>query len=125
MASSVANGYAQEYRVGYEEVYAPVDRMNTIRMILALAAQKNWSVFQLDENATFLHGELTKDVYVEQSRGYEMKNDEHKVYKLNKALYGLKHAPRACFNRIESYFKREGFEKDATEQTLYQSQQTR
>ena len=88
-------------------------------MILALAAQKSWSVFQLDVKSAFLHGELTEDVYVEQPRGYEVKGAEHKVYKLNKALYGLKQAPRAWFSRIESYFKKEGFEKDASEQTLF------
>lgn len=118
-ARLVAKGYAQEHGVDYEEVYAPVARMDTVRMILALAAQRGWTVFQLDVKSAFLHGELIEDVYVEQPRGYEMKNQEEKVYKLSKALYGLKQAPRAWFSRIESYFKKEGFEKDESEQTLF------
>lgn len=118
-ARLVAKGYAQVQGVDYEEIYAPVARMDTVRMILALAAQNSWNVFQLDVKSAFLHRELTEDVYVEQPRGYEVKNKEHKVYKLNKALYGLKQAPRAWFSRIESYFLKEGFEKSDSEQTLF------
>ena len=118
-ARLVAKGYAQEYGVDYEEVYAPVARMDTVRMILALAAQRGWCVFQLDVKSAFLHGKLAENVYVEQPRGYEIKNEEHKVYKLNKALYGLKQAPRAWFSRIESYFRNEGFKKEDSEQTLF------
>lgn len=118
-ARLVAKGYAQEHGVDYEEVYAPVARMDTVRMVLALAAQNSWSVFQLDVKSAFLHGELTENVYVEQPKGYEVKNEELKVYKLNKALYGLKQAPRAWFSRIESYFLKEGFEKSDSEQTLF------
>ena len=94
-ARLVAKGYAQEYGVDYEEVFAPVARMDTVRMILAFAAQKGWTIYQLDVKSAFLHGELTEDVFVEQPRGYEMKNEADKVYKLKKALYGLKQAPRA------------------------------
>ena len=68
---------------------------NTIRLILALAAQKGWTVFQLDVKSAFLHGELEEAVYVEQPEGYVRKGEEHKVLKLKKAVYGLKQAPRA------------------------------
>lgn len=88
-------------------------------MILALAAQRRWCVFQLDVKSAFLHGKLTENVYVELPRGDEVKNEEHKVYKLNKALYGLKQAPRAWFSRIESYFRKEGFGKEDCEQNLF------
>ena len=118
-ARLVAKGYAQEYGIDYKEVYAPVARMDTVRMILALAAQRGWCVFQLDVKSAFLHGKLAESVYVEQPKGYEIKDEEHKVYKLNKALYGLKQAPRAWFSRIESYFKKEGFKKEDSEQTLF------
>ena len=62
---------------------------------------------------------MKEDVNVDQPRGYEVKDEIHKVYKLNKALYGLKQAPRAWFSRIEAYFLREGFRKCESEQTLF------
>ncbi|KAL6345914.1 hypothetical protein AAG906_025194 [Vitis piasezkii] len=99
-ARLVAKGYSQKYGVDYIEVFAPVARMDTIRMIIALAAQKNWTIFQLDVKSAFLHGELSEDVY----------GSEHLVYKLHKALYGLKQAPRAWFSRIEAHFIGEGFQ---------------
>jgi len=91
----VAKGYSQKHGVNYTEVFAPVARMDTVRMIIALAAHKNWRIFQLDVKSAFLHGQLSEDVYVEHPRGYEKENSEHLVYKLHKALYGLKQAPRA------------------------------
>ncbi|CAL2259306.1 unnamed protein product [Prunus armeniaca] len=118
-ARLVAKGYSQKYGVDYTEVFAPVARMDTIRMIIALAAQKNWTIFQLDVKSAFLHGELSEDVYVEQPRGYEKKGNEHLVYKLHKALYGLKQAPRAWFSRIEAHFIGEGFRRCDSEQTLF------
>lgn len=92
-ARLVAKGYAQQYGVDYTEVFAPVARMDTVRMIIALAAQRGWIVYQLDVKSAFLHGELNEDVFVEQPRGYEKKDSPNKVYKLKKALYGLKQAP--------------------------------
>lgn len=118
-ARLVAKGYTQEHGIDYEEVYAPVARMDTVRMILALAAQRGWNVYQLDVKSAFLQGELTEEVYVEQPKGYELEDAESKVYKLRKALYGLKQAPRAWFSRIDAYFQEMGFEKDASEQTLF------
>lgn len=67
-------------------------------MVLALAAQKGWLVFQLDVKSAFLHGELKEAVFIEQPQGYEQKGKEEKVFKLKKALYGLKQAPRAWFS---------------------------
>lgn len=118
-ARLVAKGYVQRYGIDYAEVFAPVARMDTVRIILALAAQKEWKVYQLDVKSAFLYGELMEEVYVEQPLGFVKKDEPHKVYKLRKSLYGLKQAPRAWFSRIESYFLREGFEKCSSEQTLF------
>jgi len=78
-------------------------------MIIVLAAQKGWRIFQLDIKSAFLYGELSEEVYIEQPRGYDIQGREHLVYKLHKALYGLKQAPRAWFSRIEAHFIKEGF----------------
>lgn len=118
-ARLVAKGFSQEFGVDYTEVFAPVARWDTIRMILALAASKGWNVYQFDVKSAFLHGELNEVVFVEQPRGYELKGEETKVYKLKKALYGLKQAPRAWYKKLESYFIKEGFERCPSEHTLF------
>lgn len=118
-ARLVVKGYAQEYGVDYAEVFAPVARMDTVRMILAVAAHRGWGVYQLDVKSAFLHGELEEDVYVEQPQRYEVLEKKEMVYKLHKALYGLKQAPRAWFSRIEAYFIKEGFTNSSNEQTLF------
>ncbi|KAJ0532224.1 putative RNA-directed DNA polymerase [Helianthus annuus] len=118
-ARLVAKGYCQEFGVDYVEVYAPVARMDTIRMMIAFAAQRGWNILQMDVKSAFLHGALQEDVYVQQPQGYVVKNEKHKVYKLHKALYGLKQAPRAWFSRIESYFLSTGFKRSEYEHTLF------
>ncbi|GKB83567.1 putative RNA-directed DNA polymerase [Tanacetum coccineum] len=114
-----AIGYSQQYGIDYKEVFAPVVRLDTIRAILATAAQRNWEVFQLDVKSAFLQGNLEERVFVQQPVGFEVKGAEDKVYKLNKALYGLKQAPRAWYSRIESYFIKEGFKRCSSEHTLF------
>lgn len=118
-ARLVAKGYVQQQGIDYNEVFAPVARMDTERMIIALAAQKGWTVYQLDVKSAFLHGELSEEVYVEQPKGYVQKDDPQKVYKLKKALYGLKQAPRTWFSRIEAHFMSEGFERCHNEYSLF------
>ncbi|GAA0147368.1 transmembrane signal receptor [Lithospermum erythrorhizon] len=118
-ARLVAKGYSQKEGIDYTEVYAPVARMDTVRMIISVAAHKGWKIMQLDVKSAFLHRELIEDVYVEQPRGYESKGKKHMVYKLHKALYGLKQAPRAWFSRIERHFLDEGFEENRNEHTLF------
>jgi len=103
-ARLVAKGYTQQCGVDYTEVFAPVARMETIRLVVALAAKRKWSIYQLDVKSAFLHGELNEEVFVEQPCGYVQKGHEKKVYRLKKALYGLKQAPRAWYSRIEAYF---------------------
>jgi hypothetical protein len=95
-----------------------VARWETIRSILSLAAYEGWCVYQLDVKSAFLHGELVENVYVEQPLGYRKGNDSQ-VYKLKKALYGLRQAPRAWYSKIESYFLSEKFEKCFCEHTLF------
>ena len=115
----VAKGYKQEYGIDYAEVFSPVARHDTIRLVVALAAQNSWPIFQLDVKSAFLHGYLDEQVFVDQPPGYIKKGYEHKVYRLKKALYGLKQAPRAWYSRIEAYFLKVGFSKCPYEHTLF------
>ncbi|CAM8965989.1 unnamed protein product [Rhodiola kirilowii] len=118
-ARLVVKGYSQKKGVDYTEVFAPVARWDTIRIMLAIAAQSGWKVFQLDVKSAFLYGELKEVVYVDQPEGYVKVGEENKVYRLKKALYGLKQAPRAWFSRIEGYFTRVGLERSSHDHTLF------
>ena len=118
-ARLVAKGYSQQPGVDFNETFAPVARMETIRTMLALAAQMETPVYQLDVKSAFLNGELEEEVYVEQPLGYLLKGKENKVFRLKKALYGLKQAPRAWNSKINSYFIRKGFQRSPSESSLY------
>uniref|UniRef100_A0A6N2K750 Integrase catalytic domain-containing protein n=1 Tax=Salix viminalis TaxID=40686 RepID=A0A6N2K750_SALVM len=118
-ARLVAKGYAQKPGVDYNETFAPVARLDTIRTLIALASQKGWKLFQLDVKSAFLNGVLEEEVYVEQPQGFLVKKAESKVYKLKKALYGLKQAPRAWYSEIDAYLTMCKFKRSASEATLY------
>lgn len=118
-ARLVVKVYAQIYGVDYSDTFAPVSRMDTIRLVLAVAAQKGWKVFQLDVKSAFLNGVLQEEIYVEQPEGFVVQGKEDKVYLLKKALYGLKQAPRAWYSRINDHLLNIGFEKSLSESTLY------
>lgn len=118
-ARLVAKGYKQKYGVDYDEVFAPVARMETIRLLISLAAQMKWKIYQLDVKSAFLNGYLEEEVYVEQPMGFEIAGHEDKVLKLKKALYGLKQAPRAWNSQIDKYFQDNGFTRCLHEYALY------
>ena len=87
--------------------------------MIALATKNSWPIFQLDVKSAFLHGDLEELVFINQPPSYVKFGNEHKVYRLKKALYGLKQAPRVWYNRIETYFLKEGFQKCPYEHTLF------
>ncbi|CAJ2652499.1 unnamed protein product [Trifolium pratense] len=118
-ARLVAKGYKQKAGIDYDEVFAPVARMETIRLLISQAAQFKWPIFQMDVKSAFLNGVLEEDVYIEQPPGYMKVGKEEKVIKLKKALYGLKQAPRAWNTHIDTYFKENGFKKCPYEHALY------
>ncbi|KAG8487898.1 hypothetical protein CXB51_018780 [Gossypium anomalum] len=101
------------------ETFAPVARLETIKLMFALAAQKQWKIHQLDVKSAFLNGFLKEEIYIEQSDGFKVLEEEDKVHKLKKALYGLKLAPRAWYDRVDAYLSRLRFEKSLNEPTLY------
>ncbi|KAK0589362.1 hypothetical protein LWI29_013222 [Acer saccharum] len=123
-ARLVAKGYKQKEGVDYGEVFAPVARLETIRLLISLAAQKSWKIYQLDVKSAFLNGFLEEEIYVEQPPRYVKKGREDKVCRLKKALYGLKQAPRAWNMRIDDYFQENGFEKCPYEHALYMKKET-
>ena len=118
-ARLVAKGYSQQPGVDYNETFAPVARLDTIRVLVELAAQRRWKIHQLDVKSAFLNGFLEEEIYVEQTQGFVKKGKEDQVLKLKKALYGLKQAPRAWYSRIDSYFMSSGFRRSQSEPTLY------
>jgi hypothetical protein len=115
----VVKGYKQQHGRDYNETFAPVARMETIQVVLAITSQHNWKVHQMDVKSTFLNGVLKEEVYVQQPLGFETPRIEKKVYRLKKALYGLKKAPRDWYIHIDSYLLSNGFSKNNSEPTLY------
>ena len=98
-ASLVAKGYTQTYGVDYQETFAPMAKMNTIRILLSLAVNFDWELQQFDVKNAFLHGELEEEIYMSIPAGFSG-SDENKVCRLKKTLYGLKQSPRAWFGRF-------------------------
>lgn len=86
----VSKRYVQKHGIDFDEIYAPVTRLETVRLILALVAKNQWEVHHLDVKKTFLNGDIKEDVYVNHPEGFERKGQEYKVYKLLKAVYGLR-----------------------------------
>lgn len=98
-ARSVAKGFTQSYDIDYQVTFAPVAKLNTVRILLSLATNYNWP-FQLDVKNAFLSGDLAEEVYMEVSGGSESTLTRNKVCKLQKSLYGPKQSPRAWFDRF-------------------------
>ncbi|KAJ9541677.1 hypothetical protein OSB04_028183, partial [Centaurea solstitialis] len=118
-ARLVAKGYRQQEGIDYDETFAPVARLEAIRMFLAYAAYKDFTVFQMDVKTTFLYGHLKEEVYVAQPEGFVDKEHPDYVYVLDKALYGLKQAPRAWYEELSKHLLSKGFKKGSVDSTLF------
>ncbi|GJW51162.1 retrovirus-related pol polyprotein from transposon TNT 1-94 [Tanacetum coccineum] len=99
----VAKGYAQKEGIDFEESFAPVARLEAVRLFIAYAAHKSFTVYQMDVKTTFLYGPLKEEVYVNQPDGFVDPYHPDKVYRLKKALYGLKQAPRAWYDELSNF----------------------
>ena len=97
----MALGNRQEYGIDYEETFAPVAKMTTVRTILALATSQEWSLRQMDVKNAFLHGDLKEEIYMSPPPGM-FKTPSSEVCRLRRSLYGLKQAPRAWFDKFRS-----------------------
>ncbi|GJU12803.1 retrovirus-related pol polyprotein from transposon TNT 1-94 [Tanacetum coccineum] len=111
-ARLVAKGYRQEEGINFEESFAPVARLEAIRIFIANAASKNIMVYQMDVKTAFLNCELKEEVYVSQPEGYVDPDHPNHVYRLKKALYGLKQAPQACDPVDTSMVERSKLDED-------------
>uniref|UniRef100_A0A2N9GQS7 Uncharacterized protein n=1 Tax=Fagus sylvatica TaxID=28930 RepID=A0A2N9GQS7_FAGSY len=106
-ARLVARGFTQEYGIDYEETFAPVARLTSVRSLLAVAAVRHWPLFQMDVKNAFLNGDLLEEVYMQPPPGYP--DSQNQVCRLRRALYGLKQAPRAWFAKFSSAVAQQGF----------------
>ncbi|GJX12417.1 retrovirus-related pol polyprotein from transposon TNT 1-94 [Tanacetum coccineum] len=118
-ARLVAKGYAQEEGIDFEESFAPVARLEAVRIFIAYAAHKSFPIYQMDVKTAFLNGPLKEEVYVAQPDGFVDPDHPDKVYRLRKALYGLKQAPRAWYDELSKFLISNGFTKGIIDPTLF------
>ncbi|GJU89047.1 putative ribonuclease H-like domain-containing protein [Tanacetum coccineum] len=118
-ARLVAQGHTQEEGINYDEVFAPVARIEAIRIFLAYASYMGFMVYQMDVKSAFLYGQIEEEVYVCQPPGFEDPDHPDKVYKVVKALYGLHQAPRAWYDTLANYLLCNGFQRGKIDQTLF------
>jgi len=100
-ARLISRGFMQKYGIDYNEVFAPVARIETVRLVVAIACKNEWLLYHLDVKSAFLNGPLEDLVFVSQPPGFEIAGKENIVYKLHTALYGLNQAPRAWDKKID------------------------
>nr|GEY76587.1 hypothetical protein [Tanacetum cinerariifolium] len=112
-------GYSQQEGINYDETFAHVARIEAIRLFLAYAAHKDFTVFQMDVKTTFLNGILKEELYVGQPPGFVSKQYPDHVYALDKALYGLKQAPRAWYDVLSQFLTESGFQKGSIDTALF------
>nr|GFA31898.1 copia protein [Tanacetum cinerariifolium] len=112
-------GYSQQEGIDYDKTFAPVTRIEAIRLFLAYVAHKDFTVFQMDVKTVFLNGILKEEVYVGQPPGFVSKQYPDHVYALDKALYGLKQAPQVWYDVLLQFLIDSGFQKGSIDTTLF------
>ncbi|GJV53816.1 retrovirus-related pol polyprotein from transposon TNT 1-94 [Tanacetum coccineum] len=110
-AYPVAKGYSQREGIDFKESFAPVARLEVVRLFVVYVAHKSFPIYQMDVKTAFLNGPLKKKVYVNQPDGFVDPHHPDKVYHLKKALYGLKQAPRAWYDELSNFLISKGFSK--------------
>jgi hypothetical protein len=118
-ARLVARGFVQREGIDFDDAFAPMAQMESVRLLLALAAQEGWRVHHMDVKSAFLNGDLKEEVYVHQPPGFAIPGKEGKVLRLRKALYGLRQAPRAWNAKLDSTLKVMGFEQSSHDAAIY------
>ncbi|GJX24412.1 putative ribonuclease H-like domain-containing protein [Tanacetum coccineum] len=118
-ARLVAQGHRQEEGIDYDEVFAPVARLEAIRIFLAFASYMGLIVYQMDVKSAFLYGKIDEEVYVSQPPGFQDPKSPQKVYKVVKALYGLHQAPRAWYATLSTFLLKNGYRRGTIDKTLF------
>ncbi|GKC44864.1 retrovirus-related pol polyprotein from transposon TNT 1-94 [Tanacetum coccineum] len=113
------DGYAQKEGIDFEESFAPVARLEAIRLFITYVVHKSFTVYQMDVKTSFLYGPLKEEVYVNQPDGFVDPYHPDQVYRLKKALYGLKQAPRAWYDELSNFLVSKGFSKGSIDPTLF------
>jgi len=115
----VVQGYNQEEGIDYEEIFAPVARIEAIRILIACATHMEFKLYQMDVKSTFLNGYLKEEVYVMQPPSFEDSELPNLVFKLDKVLYGLKCVPRAWYEQLSKFLLENGFKRGKVDNTLF------
>ena len=115
----VAQGYLQEEDIDFEEFFAPVARLKAIKILCVYACYKNFKLFQIDVKSAFLNGYIKEEVYVEQPPEFVDRKYPNYVFKLKKALYGLRQAPRAWYDKLSQFPLNNGFSRSKVDNTLF------
>nr|GEU54646.1 hypothetical protein [Tanacetum cinerariifolium] len=118
-ARLVVQGHTQEERIDYDEVFAHVARIEAIKLFLAYASFMGFIVYQIDVKSAFLYGTINEDVYVMQPPGFQDPEYPARIYKVEKAMYGLHQAPRAWYGTLSKYLLTNGFQRGTIDQTLF------
>jgi hypothetical protein len=115
----VSKGYAQIEGLDFDETFAPIARLEAIRMFIAYACHKQFKFYQMDVKSAFLNGYLKEEVYMEQPEGFQLSDNLEFVCKLKKALYGLKQAPCARYYILDKYLQDKGFKRGTIDTNIY------
>jgi hypothetical protein len=118
-ARLVANGQRQEYGIDYQETFAPTSKMTTIQTVLSMAAKNDWEIYQVDIKSAYLNATLWDDIYMRAPPGYLKPEDERKVLKLLRSLYGLKQAGFEWSEELEEFFLDAGFTRSQVDRAAY------
>ncbi|GKE68455.1 putative ribonuclease H-like domain-containing protein, partial [Tanacetum coccineum] len=118
-ARLIAQGHRQEEGINYNEVFAPVARIEVIRIFLAFASYMRFIVYQMDVKSAFLYGTINEEVYVSQPPGFIDPKFPNKVYKVVKALYGLHQALRALYATLSAFLEKSGYKRGTIDKTLF------
>ena len=113
----VSKGLSKFQGVDYINTFLPVAKMESIKLVLAIATSKRWEVHHMDVKSDFLHGDIHEDIYMQQPKGFI--HDPSLVFRLNKSLYGLNQAPRAWYAKMDNFLLSLGFERCKNDPNVY------